>query len=328
MINNIYKKIYKQIKNHQNIVIARHIGVDPDAMASQIGLREIIKYNFPNKNVYAIGNGSVKFNFIGLLDKTIGLNDLEDVLLIVVDTPDKRRTELLDFENYKYSIKIDHHPFIEKFCDIEQIADDKSSASEMIIDLVNNTRLKMNKKSAEVLFMGIVSDTNRFLFNSANAKTFSIISNLLKEYELDINSLYTSMYLKPLNEIRLQGYMALNMEVSENGVGSMKINNDIINKFSIDSASVGNLINNFNFIEEVLVWVTVSEDLRNDCIRISIRSRGPIINKIAEKYNGGGHKFASGARVANFEEADSLIDELDELCEKYIKKVVKKNESK
>ena len=53
--NNIYYiNNYKVIKKYETIVIARHISVDPDAMASQIALRDSIKLTFPSKKVYAI----------------------------------------------------------------------------------------------------------------------------------------------------------------------------------------------------------------------------------------------------------------------------------
>ena len=65
----MYKQIYKYIKKYDNIVIARHIGVDPDAMASQVALRDSIKLTFPEKKVLAVGNGSSKFSYIGKLDK-------------------------------------------------------------------------------------------------------------------------------------------------------------------------------------------------------------------------------------------------------------------
>ena len=44
----MFKKIYKEIKKYNTIVIARHIGVDPDALASQLALKESIKLTFPN----------------------------------------------------------------------------------------------------------------------------------------------------------------------------------------------------------------------------------------------------------------------------------------
>ena len=72
-----------------------------------------------------------------------------------------------------------------------------------------------------------------------------------------------------------------------------------------------------DFIEEIYVWVFFSVDASSETIKTSIRSRGPIINEIASHYNGGGHIYASGARLRDFEQVDSLIQELDEACLKY-----------
>ena len=59
----IYKKIFKLLKKYDEIVLARHIGPDPDAVASQIALRDSIKLTFPNKRVYAVGAGVSKFKY-------------------------------------------------------------------------------------------------------------------------------------------------------------------------------------------------------------------------------------------------------------------------
>ena len=126
----MFKKIYKKIEEFDTIVIARHIGVDPDALASQLALRDSIKLTFPEKKVMAIGTGSAKFFHIGRLDK---LEKVENALLIIVDTPDKKRVDSVDFSQFSYSIKIDHHPFVEEFCDIEYIEDSASSTAEIII---------------------------------------------------------------------------------------------------------------------------------------------------------------------------------------------------
>lgn len=313
------KKIYKQIKKYDNIVLARHINVDPDAMSSVMALKESINITFPEKKVYTIGTGPSKFNYIGKLNKNIDFSTMENVLLILVDTPDKKRADELELVKYDYSIKIDHHPYIEPFCDLELIDDTKSSAAEMVYDLISKTKLKMNKKVAEILFYGIVADTGRFMFNNATPTTFRAVANLIDEYNLDITKLYYNLYRRPFNELQLQAYMTNNMKITENGVGYVKITNEVMEKFKIDSTSCGDSINEFNHIDELLVWISAREDVKNNCIRISMRSRGPVINKIAERYNGGGHKAASGARVPSFEEVDLLIKDLDKLCDEYIK---------
>ncbi|MBR2245888.1 MAG: DHH family phosphoesterase [Bacilli bacterium] len=148
----MYKEIYKKIKKYNNIVIARHIGPDPDALASQMALRDSIKLTFPDKNVIAVGSGSSKFSFIGSLDK---LEEFDEALLIVTDTPDIKRIDGVDISKYSYKIKIDHHPFIEKFCDIEYIDDSASSACEIIMDLILNTKLRCNKSIAKTLYTGL-----------------------------------------------------------------------------------------------------------------------------------------------------------------------------
>ena len=48
---NIYKQIYKKIKKANTIIIARHVGPDPDALGSTLGLKQIIVDNFPDKKV-------------------------------------------------------------------------------------------------------------------------------------------------------------------------------------------------------------------------------------------------------------------------------------
>ena len=310
----MFKRIYKEIKKYNKIVIARHIGVDPDAMASQIGLRDAIKLTFPEKEVLAVGTGSAKFKYIGNLDK---FESGKDALLIVVDTPDLRRVDIPSVDDFAMKIKIDHHPFIEKFCDIEYIDDTASSAAEILMRMLMETKLECNREIAKTLFIGLVSDSNRFLFNSCTPETFNLVSYYLDTYKFNMNETYQQMYLRPLKEVVFEGYIASHLEKTKNGVLYIKITDDIINEYGVDSAAAGNMVNNFNFIEEGLVWMTITEDVKNEYIRVSMRSRGPVINHIAEKYNGGGHKFASGAKVKSFDEAMKIVKDLDKVVKEY-----------
>lgn len=314
---NIYKQICNKIAKFDTIVIARHVGPDPDALGSTLGLKKVIEDNFYDKKVYVIGKSASKFNFLGSLDELPSDIDNNKVLLIVTDTPDHKRVDGVDPRNFKNSIKIDHHPFIEKTCDFEWIDDKASSASQMILEFVFNMNLNLSDEAAEKLYVGVVADTNRFMYAYTSSKTFEIISKVLKVTDIDITKIYQNMYLRDYKEIKFQGYLSENFNITSNGVGYIITDDDILNKYEVDPATPGNMINNFNYIKEFLVWVTATIDKDMGTYRVSIRSRGPIINKVAENYGGGGHIYASGVRLKSTDEIMHLVDDLDELVKNY-----------
>ena len=305
----MFNDLIEKIKEYSTIVIVRHIGVDPDALCSQLALRDAILLTYPEKTVLAIGTGSVKFISIGKLDR---ISKVQDALLIVCDTPDQKRVDSANIDDYACTIKIDHHPFMEKFCQYEYIDETATSTCEIIMRIIKETELKCNSEIAELLYLGLVSDSNRFLFNSCTSHTFQLVADYMAKYPFDLTKAYEKLYYRPLNEVRLEGYIALNMKVSENQLGYIVIDDQLINELGVDSASAGNMINNFNYIKELLVWVTITEDKKNNQYRVSIRSRGPEINHIAERHHGGGHKYASGIKTKTLEDALSVIDDLEE----------------
>ena len=312
------KKIYEEIKKYNTIVIARHIGVDPDALGSQFALKEAININFPDKKVYAVGTKSSRYNYFPKLDK-YEVKDNNDVLLIVVDTPDKKRVDIANLDSYPNVCKIDHHPIIDVMGDYEYVDTLSSSASELVYRLIKENKMAINEEIAKHLFYGIVSDTNRFLFNTS-INTFNIIEELIKNYELNTEELYRKLYSRPFSEVRFQGYISENLKLTENNFAYVIISNDVLQKYGVDPSSAGNMVNNFNNIEEVIAWAMISEDVKNNQFKFNIRSRGPVINTIAEKYNGGGHAMASGARVKTMEEVNLLIKDIDDLCKSYLEK--------
>ena len=313
---NMFNQIYKQIKKYNKIVIARHIGADPDALGSTLGLKEAILNTFPKKEVYVVGTPAARHRYIGELDR-FEESMYENSLLIVLDTPNLKRVDGVDVSRFEYKIKIDHHPFIEEFTDIELIDESASSASQLVIELIKNTKLKLNKESAEKLFIGLVGDTNRFLYYYTTAKTFELTAYLFREVDIDFTKLYENMYLKSLHDLRFQSYVINNITLTENGLGYLKIDQDILDEYGVDCATASNVVNNLTYIEDMYAWALFVYDKGNNNVRGSVRSRGPIINEVAANYNGGGHIYASGARISSFEDADNMIKDLDEVCREY-----------
>lgn len=316
MVSNLYKKIYKEIKKNDTIVIARHVGPDPDALGSSVGLKEIILHNFPQKKVYVVGCPASRFRYFGALDR---FDDemYEKSLLIVTDTPDKKRVDGVDVNRFKRVIKIDHHPFVESFEGIEWIDDNSSSASQMIVEFAFKMKLSIPSSAAQKLFIGLVADTNRFSVRLTTVKTFKCVASLIEKTGIDIVPLYEELYIRPIKELKFYGFIANNFKITENGFGYVYLTDEILKEYDVDVATAGNMINEFNYIEEMISWASFSEDTNNSNIRISIRSRGPVINEVATAFGGGGHIYASGVRLSNFEECDALVAELDRVCKEY-----------
>lgn len=310
------QKILEIIKKYKKIVIARHIGGDPDAFGSTFALKEILLENFPDKEVYVAGASVSKFRFLGTHDK-ITDEICDGALLIALDIPDIKRLDSVSLDKFKEVIRIDHHPDIDDFATYKLVDIDASSASELVARWCYNCNLKMPKKAAENIFVGIIADTNRFLFGANKPETYKVLLRLIEEEHVKPNELYELLYKRNLSEVRLEGFISLNMKITKNGLGYVKITDNDLKTYGVDSASVGGIMNNYNFIDGLICWVVFSEDLRNGVIRTSARSRGVKINKLFEQYNGGGHVYACGAKLHGFNEADEIIDKLDELCKEY-----------
>lgn len=312
-MNSIEKQIGKKIKEYDCIVIARHIGPDPDAVCSTIALRDLIKLNYPNKEVYAVGLTVSRFKFMGNLDK-VEESKLKDALLIITDVPRFDRVDGASKEHFQYTIKIDHHPCDEKVCDLEYVDEAASSACQLIANIAFKNKLKLNREIASVLYTGIVADSERFLLSYTSEETLHIAAKLLGDYKLDLTTIYENLYNRDFNERKFEAYIINHLTITENGFGYIKINEDIIKEYHVDSATASNMVNGLNFIKELKVWTFSSFDEKNKLYKINIRSRGIVINDVAEQFNGGGHKFASGARIKEEEQVDALFQALDARC--------------
>lgn len=319
IIKELYKKILKIIKDYDEIVLVRHISPDPDAIASQIALRDSIKLTFPEKKVYAVGAGVHKFKYLGNLDK-VNLSELSNALLIVLDVPNFARLDGVEDLEYQAILKIDHHPSEDIIGDVDWTDDTKSSTCEMIANLIMDTKLVMDQKIAENLYIGMVFDSDRFLLQNTSTETFRTVYNLLNTSKINFIPLYDNLYERSIVEEKFRAYLIDNIKISENKFGYIFVDADTLKKYGVEPTIVSNQVNDFYFIKELICWMFVVYDERNDIYKANIRSRGPVINEVASKYNGGGHKFASGCRSKDYNDMEKLAKDLDEACKMYITK--------
>ncbi|WHX27738.1 bifunctional oligoribonuclease/PAP phosphatase NrnA [Virgibacillus halodenitrificans] len=311
----ITRQILDDIRAFDTIIIHRHVRPDPDALGSQGALMELIKENFPEKKVYVVGEEDPSLTFLVRMD-TIEEEVYEGALVIVCDTANAARICDQRYDLGEKLIKIDHHPNVDTYGDLRWVDTNASSTSEMIYEfyLELQDQLSMNVKAARLIYAGIVGDTGRFLFPSTTTKTFHYAAELVA-YDFDRTALYDGIYSMKESIARMRGYILTNYTLSPEGMSTIKLTRDILNEFGVSPVDTGQLVGVLGEVEGIKAWVFFIEE--EDLIRVRFRSKGPIVNDIAAKYNGGGHPMAAGASVPTWEEAEKVINDLHIACSDY-----------
>jgi phosphoesterase RecJ-like protein len=307
------EQVLDAIERFNTIIIHRHVRPDPDAFGSQCGLAAILKASYPNKNINVVGKDDDSLAYLHKMDV---VNDelYRDALVIICDTANEERICDQRYKLGRLIIKIDHHPNEDPYGDILWVDTTASSVSEMIYEFYlygKDKGLHLNQEAARLIYAGIVGDTGRFLFPSTNTRTFKYAGELV-EYGFDIPKLYDGLYTTKINVAHLSGYILQNFSLSENGVAAMIIKKDILKHYRVSPSDASQLVGSLGNIEGILAWVFFVEE--DDQIRVRLRSKGPVINQLAAKYRGGGHPLAAGASIYSWEEANEVIEDLEQLC--------------
>ncbi|MDC3412643.1 bifunctional oligoribonuclease/PAP phosphatase NrnA [Aquibacillus sp. 3ASR75-11] len=312
--------IIAKIKANETVIIHRHVRPDPDAYGSQVGLAKIIKSSFPEKKVFVVGEEDPAFSFLAVMDD-IQDAEYENALVIICDTANQARISDQRYNKGKEVIKIDHHPNVDPYGDIAWVDTEASSTSEMIFELYlfgKDKGLTCPDEAARLIYGGIVGDTGRFLFPSTTNKTFQYASDLVT-FDFDRSALYEGLYNTKPHVAKLKGYVLQNFEITANGVSAVKLTKEILQEHQMTPMETGQLVGILGDIDGVYTWVFFVEE--EDLIRVRIRSKGPVINEIAAKYNGGGHPMAAGASVYSWEETEQVKEDLEMVCAAFKKKV-------
>jgi phosphoesterase RecJ-like protein len=312
----IREHILQKIKEFDRIMIHMHIRPDGDCYGAGFGLKHIIKESFPNKEVYVVGESAEYVDFVGTPD-VVDDELFKDALSIVVDTASQDRVSDQRFKLAKYVIKIDHHIPVSDYGDLIYVDTTRPATAQIILEffLKFQEELKMNMQAATALYTGIVTDTGRFRFRSVTADTFIAVAHLL-EYGLDFVDILTRLSAKSESLMKLQGYVLLNFQKTENGVAYIKMTPDIINQFDVSLEEATSLVNELSTLEDCPVWMLFAE-YENNIVRARLRSKGPAIDKLANKYDGGGHALACGANLGTWDKTDDLLKDADELVKEY-----------
>lgn len=308
------EEIIAAIKEYERIIIHRHKRPDPDAIGSQVGLAEVLRHNFPEKEVYQVGGSVEGLEFLASME-TIEDSLYQGALVIVTDTANSPRISDDRFSLGDKLIKIDHHPNDDPYGDIVWVKTDASSCSEMIADLAFEHDLKLSENAARLLYGGIVGDTGRFLYPATTSHTLRVAAKLV-DHKFDATKLNREIEQISLKVAKLSGYLYQNLEVDENGAGQVVLSQEIMKKYDIVDSETSSLVPLPGVIDNVMAWGLFVEQPEG-YYRVRLRSKGPIINELAKKHHGGGHPLASGANAYDDHERLEIYQELQKLCAEY-----------
>lgn len=332
---NIYKQIEAEIQAASYIVITAHKSADGDSIGSSLGLLHFIE-KLGKKAIVCHPDKAP--DFLYWLDTTN--------ILLMEDNPEEVAIEIkkadlifcLDYnaisrvgpemqvlldEATGKKIMIDHHLNPEEFPAITLSETTASSTSQLIVDLIEHSGHLdlLDEKIGTPLYLGILTDTGSFRFNSVKPRTHEVLAKILAagvEHHLIHEKLNDN---NTESRLRLQGYaMSEKLEVLyDYNVAIISLSKEELAKYNYkkgDTDSLANLVLSIKGMKAAIVFTE-----RDGIMKISFRSKGlenPVNLLAKEHFNGGGHANASGG-MSDLSVTETL-EKLKELIPRYFRK--------
>lgn len=311
----MFKQILEEIKKYDRILIHGHIRPDGDCYGSQFGLYHILKENFPEKDIHVVGTTSNFVSFLGTPEKDAITDEMySGALAIVVDCGSADRVSEQRYTMAEKIIKIDHHIAQVHYGDLVYVEEEAPSCCQIITKFAKEMGLRLNYEAAFALYTGIVTDTGRFRFRGVDSETMMMAAELLS-CGVDVEKLDNYLSVETMDVVKLKGYVLQNAEFTENGVAYIKMTRDVISKYNVTDEEAASLVGLIGSIEGYPVYCLFMDYPTE--IRIRIRSRGPRVDKIANRYGGGGHEKAAGAHLDSWDQLETFVKEIGELNKYY-----------
>ena len=316
----MFEELRQIIEENDSIVIFGHINPDGDCYGSQIGLREILKLNYPNKKVFAVGSGYRRFfDYIGYMDE-VDEETIKNSLAILLDGNDLARMEDQRISLAKAFIKIDHHIENYKFTEGKFVINtNANSTAEMIVQFLNEANWKINPTIANALYLGILTDTGRFQFIEDFPLAFREAA-FLCENGADPKAINAILSLTNESALMFKGYVYSHYKKTKAGVIYLTFSKEKLAELKVSANKAGSMVNLLNNVVGYPIWAFFCEN-EDGTAHLEFRSNGPGVQPVASKYGGGGHYLAAGVTIPAMtkEAVKQIIADLDEAIIQYKK---------
>ena len=315
-----FDEIGRVMREHNRFAILSHVRPDGDALGCQIALALSLQQLGKEVRVWNEDGMLEKYSFLPraeLLSKPPAAPEDVDVA-IALDTAIQNRlgTALAAVHSAKLWINIDHHLSNPGYGDLVYVDPTAPATGQIIFDLIKNQGFPFNREIAENLFAAISTDTGSFQYPKTTARTFEIAAQLVCT-GIDVGRLNQLLYENyPRRRIELLRELLRTMRFESDGrVASFSLSLKTAAALQVLPEDNEGLIDHLRAIRGVIVAVFF-EELSDGKVRVSMRSKTDAIDVcvICQKFGGGGHTLAAGARVrGTLAEVEQKV--LEEVCD-------------
>ena len=162
----------------------------------------------------------------------------------------------------------------------------------------------------------MVTDSGRFRFRSVSGETLRCAAALL-DLGVDTDTLFAHLYLEKLDAFRFRAYVYENIKMTPHGVAYIYVDRAMKERFSLTDEEASNVVSCLDSIKGSIIWLAFIDNSDGATIRVRLRSRFVTVDKLANKYRGGGHDCASGATLMSPDEIPLLLADADALIADY-----------
>src|SRR6266550_1195909 len=298
-----FQEIGQILRDHQRFAILGHVRPDGDALGSQLALALSLQALGKEVRVWNEDGMLEKYSFLPraeLLTKPPSTPEDFDVA-IALDTAIQNRlgTALVAIRSSKIWINIDHHPSNPGYGDVAHIDSSAPATAEIVFHLIKSQGLPFNRDIAENLYAAISTDTGSFQYPQTSAHTFEIAAELVCT-GIDVGRLSQQLYEKyPRRRVELLRELLRTMRFERDGrVARFGLTLKTTAELQVLPEDNEGLIDHLRAIRGVIVAVFF-EELADGKVRVSMRSKSDTVDvcAICQKFGGGGHALAAGARV-------------------------------
>lgn len=300
----------KYIDKYDKITIFAHFNADGDALGSQWAMKSWLDYNYPNKEVYVIGDKASSLAYMFPYPEEVSDQTISDSLALVLDTATQQRISDQRATTAKTMFKIDHHINVDQYGEDEIVVSTASSTCELLTTLfLEKGRDSINETIANYLYIGLLTDTG--YFSTTNTSAYSLeVASILASYNIDISKVNRDIKQVDLNQFKFQSFL-LSKIVFEEELAYVTITSEDVRKYEISHNQAKECVYLLNNIKGIRIWCLFLEDeFKPGIFNGSLRSFKVPVNKVANKYSGGGHLNASGVRALLPSDIELLLNDL------------------